>query len=410
MKIKITIIILAVLACSACKTNGSKSRSMSQSDSITVNSGNTEPFEIDITKTYPAKRVRLQEIADIEYIQLEKKENIIPDRIRYLSDSIIIACEYKHGDIIIFSGNGKFISKFNKKGRGGGEYQSIGSIAYSPEDRELFITDYLLLHRIQVYSIDGLYRRTLNHPPGSWITSIYSFDSETLLAYEDPDANARKKDNEIFTPYLFISKKNGSIVSKVNISFKKEDRISAIRVKSIDKYNNFRISITQTNIIKSNGNYIIGDLSVDTIFMVKNDKSITPIVVKNTGNDPDPNLLPFLVYKNDKYSFFSIVDFNFNLDTLTNLNNPKIDSRFLLYNASDGQINEITLYNEDYPENDINIDGIGELSQKGYAAYSIEAYKLVDAYKEENLKGELKAIASKLTDDDNRILVKIFFK
>jgi len=408
MKTKITIIILAVLACSACKTNGSKNRS--QSDSITVNSGNTGLLEIDITKEYPAKRISLQEIADIEYIQLEKKENIIPDRIRYISDSIIIAIEYKRGDIITFSGDGKFISKFNKKGRSGEEYQSIGSIAYSPEDRELFITDYLLLHRIQVYSIDGLYRRTLNHPPGAWIKRIYNFDSETLLAYEDPDDNARKKDNEIFTPYLFISKKDGSIVSKVNISFKKEDRISAIKVKSIDKYKNFQITIPQTNIVESNGNYIIGDLSVDTIFMVKNDKSITPIVVKNRGNNPDPNLLPFLVYKNDKYSFFTVIDFNLDLDTLTNLNNPKIDSRSLLYNASDGQINEITLYNEDYPENDIDIDGIGTLSQKGYAVYSIEAYKLVDAYKKENLKGELKAIASKLTDDDNRVLVKVIFK
>jgi len=408
MKTKITIIILAVLACSACKTNGSKNRS--QSDSITVNSGNTGLLEIDITKEYPAKRISLQEIADIEYIQLEKKENIIPDRIRYISDSIIIAIEYKRGDIITFSGDGKFISKFNKKGRSGEEYQSIGSIAYSPEDRELFITDYLLLHRIQVYSIDGLYRRTLNHPPGAWIKRIYNFDSETLLAYEDPDDNARKKDNEIFTPYLFISKKDGSIVSKVNISFKKEDRISAIKVKSIDKYKNFQITIPQTNIVESNGNYIIGDLSVDTIFMVKNDKSITPIVVKNRGNNPDPNLLPFLVYKNDKYSFFTVIDFNLDLDTLTNLNNPKIDSRSLLYNALDGQINEITLYNEDYPENDIDIDGIGTLSQKGYAVYSIEAYKLVDAYKKENLKGELKAIASKLTDDDNRVLVKVIFK
>jgi len=408
MKTKITIIILAVLACSACKTNGSKNRS--QSDSITVNSGNTGLLEIDITKEYPAKRISLQEIADIEYIQLEKKENIIPDRIRYISDSIIIAIEYKRGDIITFSGDGKFISKFNKKGRSGEEYQSIGSIAYSPKDRELFITDYLLLHRIQVYSIDGLYRRTLNHPPGAWIKRIYNFDSETLLAYEDPDDNARKKDNEIFTPYLFISKKDGSIVSKVNISFKKEDRISAIKVKSIDKYKNFQITIPQTNIVESNGNYIIGDLSVDTIFMVKNDKSITPIVVKNRGNNPDPNLLPFLVYKNDKYSFFTVIDFNLDLDTLTNLNNPKIDSRSLLYNALDGQINEITLYNEDYPENDIDIDGIGTLSQKGYAVYSIEAYKLVDAYKKENLKGELKAIASKLTDDDNRVLVKVIFK
>lgn len=410
MNTRITIIVLALLASWACKTNDSNSSNTSKLDSTSVNSGITEPFEIDLTKKYPVKRISLQEIADIEYIQLERRENVIADRIRYISDSLIIAIEYKRGDIITFSGDGKFISKFNKKGRSGEEYQSIGSIAYSPEDRELFITDYLLLHRIQVYSIDGLYRRTLNHPPGAWIKRIYNFDSETLLAYEDPDDNARKKDNEIFTPYLFISKKDGSIVSKVNISFKKEDRISAIKVKSIAKFKNFQITIPQTNIVESNGNYIIGDLSVDTLFMVKNDKSITPIVVKNRGNDPDPNLLPFLVFKNDKYSFFTVIDFNLDLDTLTNFNNPQINSRSLLYNASDGQINEITLYNDDYPENDIDIDGIGKLSQKGYAAYSIEAYKLVDAYKKENLKGELKAIASKLTDDDNRVLVKFIFK
>ena len=266
----------------------------------------------------------------------------------------------------------------------------------------------MLLHRIQVYSIDGLYKRTLNHP-GSWITSIYNFDSETLLAYEDPDFNTRKQNNEIFTPYLFLSKEDGSIISKANISFKKEDRVSASKVIVIDKYRSFQATISQTNIIKSNNdNYIIGDLSLDTIFMVKNDKSITPIIIKKSKNDSGTNLLSFLVYKNDKYSFFSIGDFN--LDSLRKNNNLKIDSKYLLYWASDGQVNEIKLYNEDYPEYEIDINGIGRVSQKGYASYSIEAYKLVDAFKNDNLKGELKVIASKLTDDDNRVLVKFIFK
>lgn len=409
MNNRITIIIFALLASWACKTNDSNSSNTSKLDSTTVNSVITEPFEIDLTKKYPVKRIRLQEIADIEYIQLERQENVIADRIRYISDSLIIAIEYKRGDIITFSGDGKFISKFNKKGRSGEEYQSIGHIAYSPEERELFITDYMLLHRIQVYSIDGLYKRTLNHPPGSWITSIYNFDSETLLAYEDPDFNTRKQNYEIFTPYLFLSKEDGSIISKANISFKKENWVSASKDIVIDKYRSFRATIGQTNIIKSNNdNYIIGDLSVDTIFMVKNDKSITPIIIKKSKNDSDSNLLSFLVYKNDKYSFFAIGDFN--LDSLRNNKNFEIGSKFLLYNASDRQINEITLYNEDYPDYEIDINGIGRLSQKGYASYSIEAYKLVDAFKTDNLKGELKVIASKLMDDDNRVLVKFIFK
>jgi hypothetical protein len=408
MDTKITLMLLALLSCSACKTNDSNSSNTSKLDSTTVNSVITEPFEIDLTKKYPVKRISLQEIADIEYIQLERRENVIADRIRYISDSLIIAIEYKRGDIITFSGDGKFISKFNKKGRSGEEYQSIGHIAYSPEERELFITDYMLLHRIQVYSIDGLYKRTLNHP-GLWITSIYNFDSETLLAYEDPDFNTRKQNNEIFTPYLFLSKEDGSIISKANISFKKEDRVSASKVIVIDKYRSFQATISQTNIIKSNNdNYIIGDLSLDTIFMVKNDKSITPIIIKKSKNDSDSNLLSFLVYKNDKYSFFAISDFN--LDSLRKNNNLKIDSKYLLYWASDGQVNEIKLYNEDYPEYEIDINGIGRVSQKGYASYSIEAYKLVDAFKNDNLKGELKEIASKLTDDDNRVLVKFIFK
>jgi hypothetical protein len=408
MDTKITLMLLALLSCSACKTNDSNSSNTSKLDSTTVNSVITEPFEIDLTKKYPVKKISLQEIADIEYIQLERRENVIADRIRYISDSLIIAIEYKRGDIITFSGDGKFISKFNKKGRSGEEYQSIGHIAYSPEERELFITDYMLLHRIQVYSIDGLYKRTLNHP-GSWITSIYNFDSETLLAYEDPDFNTRKQNNEIFTPYLFLSKEDGSIISKANISFKKEDRVSASKVIVIDKYRSFQATISQTNIIKSNNdNYIIGDLSLDTIFMVKNDKSITPIIIKKSKNDSGTNLLSFLVYKNDKYSFFSIGDFN--LDSLRKNNNLKIGSKYLLYRASDGQVNEIKLYNEDYPEYEIDINGIGRVSQKGYASYSIEAYKLVDAFKNDNLKGELKVIASKLTDDDNRVLVKFIFK
>ena len=51
---------------------------------------------IDVSKTYPKKEIRLQDIADIEYIPLETTDDVLLDRtvLSYLSDKYIIAHDF----------------------------------------------------------------------------------------------------------------------------------------------------------------------------------------------------------------------------------------------------------------------------------------------------------------------------
>ena len=80
----------------------------------------------DFSKNYPQKKMRLQEMADIEYVPLETTDDILLSDGAVLSavtDKYILVHETRHGDIFVFDRNtGKLYSHFNHKGQSGQEY------------------------------------------------------------------------------------------------------------------------------------------------------------------------------------------------------------------------------------------------------------------------------------------------
>ncbi len=60
---------------------------------------------VDVTKTYPKKEIVLQDIAEVEYIPLETRDDVLIDnnrRIVYCSNDTIIIHNKQRGDFLFF--------------------------------------------------------------------------------------------------------------------------------------------------------------------------------------------------------------------------------------------------------------------------------------------------------------------
>ncbi len=99
---------------------------------------------VDVTKTYPQKEIVLQDIANVEYIPLETKNDALIEDAKsvvYCSKDTIIVHNKVKGDLLFFNGKGKFISNFNRKGQSGEEYIYGFKAVFDKQQKELFISD-----------------------------------------------------------------------------------------------------------------------------------------------------------------------------------------------------------------------------------------------------------------------------
>ena len=116
-------------------------------------------------------------------------------------------------------GTGSVRSSFSHAGQGSKEYQNIIGMAVDPKAQEIFIVDYLLKYRMQVYSFTGQYKRTLPIPFKMILGSILDFSADYLLAC-DRDVDQKGISNRA-KPYMLLSKKTGEIVKELDIHFSK---------------------------------------------------------------------------------------------------------------------------------------------------------------------------------------------
>ena len=267
---------------------------------------------VDLTKKYPEKDFSIDD-AQKEFILLETTNDVLSDRdfeVLYVSDKKIVCTNRSRGDIIFFGRDGKVISYFNCKGNSGTEYNTITSIVFDESRKEVFVADYILRNQCLVYSEEGKFLRKFNFPSRSWITRLYSFNEQTLLAYNGHGPSSYQ-DNNINQnmPYIFLSKKDGSLVSRLNLSFK--NRISDNHSIRLDDGGMLFFAINSENILKYGQEFIIAERSTDTVFVLKQDKKLTPLFVRSPSVFNENNLITLSVYhKTDRYLFFSSVLYN----------------------------------------------------------------------------------------------------
>ena len=106
-------------------------------------------------------------------------------------------------------------------------------------------------------------------------------------------------------PYVFLSKKDGSIISRVNLSFSKRNSNTLVTYKGNDGMNSVTINTPHKN-VKFGQEFIIADMSTDTVFLLSQDKILKPIFVRKPSvfNNDMQQYVMVVHFKTNKYLFF----------------------------------------------------------------------------------------------------------
>lgn len=360
---------------------------------------------LDVTKDYPEKKIVLQDLADVKYIPLETKKNaLLPNSagcLGYVSDSLIVA-RTSDNEIVLFNGDGSVRSSFRHVGQGSKEYQYIIGMAVDPKAQEIFIVDYLLKYRMQVYSFTGQYKRTLPIPYKMILNSLQDFSADCLLAC-DMDVNQGISNRA--KPYMLLSKKTGEIVKELDIHFTK--RMSNRMSKPFGENQTISAALGYDPIVRCEDSYVIGDLSADTIYTYTPQGVLSPMLVRT------PSVLsmetPKVIcpdFKTGSYFFFDLVDFDFDFEARSGFS-----SKYMVYDYAAGKPYVCKLVNRDCEELSCGLGGGSHTNTVwNTTCYLIPSSDLVEQSEAGKIHGPLKEIAAGRTDDDNPVLAIVRFK
>ena len=358
---------------------------------------------IDFSKVYPKKEIRLQDIADIEYIALETTDDVLlSDKatLSYVSDKYILLHEPLRGDIYVFHRTGKIYSHFNHKGQSGREYawmESAGTV-FDEKNEEIFVCSL----SIQVYSLHGEYKRTLKHNTIENHSKVFNFDDEALFVYDDvivdPYINIETKTK----PYRLISKKDGSMISVLDIHLPK--RYSARRVQ-MSENNRYGIPLIYFPSSMCYGqDFMIADISSDTLYLLTQNRKFTPLLIRKPSvHASEPRVIWTTHLTTDKFVIIGkvLLDFNSKGGRIPNW----------MYEFETGEISEVSFLDLDAEFTKRRWGpGSSPAIAKNTTAGLIWPTSMISAYKMKQLKGDVEKFAMTLIEDDNPVVRIIKFK
>ena len=371
-------------------TTGCGERKHSTYDVITV----------DVTKRYLKKELILQDFMDVEYIALETTDEFLTQGVVMAvgKEIVIVKNRINDGDIFIFDRAGKGIRKINRKGQGGEEYNYSSEIVLDEDSNEMFIID-SQARKIQVYDLFGKFKRSFNFSDTSNYSSIFNFNKDNLISYKS------YKSTEGEQPcFLIVSKQDGNITREIRIPLKRIIKpIVTTVINGIDNYAETYLH----QIIPYFGNFLLVEASSDTVFSYLSDGTLIPFIIRTPSihfMDPEVFLHPCVL--TNHYYFIQSIKKTFDFEKgfgfpVTNL----------VFDKQENALFEPTVYNDDFTTQ-IRVGMWSNSVNHEIATFQIiEAYQLVDDYKEGRLKdGKLKEIASKLDEEDNPVIMLIKHK
>jgi len=351
---------------------------------------------INFSKDYPKKEIRLQDIADIEYVPLETTDDILLSgeaRLSFVSEKYILVHEPRHGDIFVFNRNGKIHSHFNHKGQSGQEYTWMaGGAIFDEKNEEIFVCS----QSIQVYSLLGEYKRTLKISTIENDMKVYNFDDETLLIYEGVSVDPYFKREAKAKPYTFISKKDGSVVSVLNLHLPKRysNRFPKIEGKMwapIIMYYSHNPYYGQ--------DYVIADMSSDTLYLLTTDKKLTPLLTRepsvHASIEPRTIWTPLLT--TDRFLIIGLVLMDFSS------RGGRIP--ILMYEFETGEISNVSFLGDQGKWT----PGSSSPISKNMSAKLVDSQKIINDHKRKKLGGNVEKFARTLNEDDNPVVKIVNF-
>ncbi|MDR1356210.1 MAG: 6-bladed beta-propeller [Tannerellaceae bacterium] len=379
-------ILFVTAGCVGCKPSG-----ITSNDIITV----------DVTASYPKKELILQDCFDVEYVPLETTDEFITRaNIQTISkDFIITRNGARNGEIFIFDRKGKGVRVINRFGQGANEYSSILGLTLDEEYGEIFVNNYLS-RNIPVYDLERNYKRTLKNEESISYDQINNFDRDNLICVDGDNIFDDVKRNI----FRIISKQDGSVIKEIQIIYKEKRLPKVVHNENAEYISHARNWL----IIPYGDSRVLVDTSSDTIYKFQPDHNMVPFMIRTPSiQSMYPGVFLFPGVLTDRYYFMETVKTEYNFETTEGW--PSID---LMYDRQEKAIFEHVIYNDDFSTKR-PVNTAFELTPLAYDlidkevafAEKIEAFELVEAYKEGKLKGRLAEIAAGLDEEDNAVIM-----
>ncbi len=360
---------------------------------------------IDVSTNYPEKKLYIQDIADVEYLALETDENYLFSYLSGISEHFVIGANHVENSFVFFSREtGKPVSKISRYGNGPEEYNLPVSFVYSEEDDEFFILDYPA--GIKVYGRDGSYKRKLQFRERSYIGSpeaFYDYDTENLLYYDGFQGSI----NDYSTAFVMVSKKDGSITKEIPIPYKKK-----INLMFTQKSDENAIIGTMPNVyfaVRNGKDFLLTDYSSGTVYRLSPEKTLHPVLVRKPSiQTMEPKIILNSWLEVKEYLFFSTnkLEVDWNAPS-------EFAEKGLLVEKRSGDVYQAIVQMNDYKGKILHL-GPAVLSRSlrdtrtGFIA--LPAAELSDAYAAGKLSDKLKETASRLTENDESVVMILQFK
>ena len=296
--------------------------------------------QIDVRTSYPEKEICLQDVADVSYIPLDSKDDILfRGHVRSFSDKGIVILDDQNHALLFFNKHGKFLNAISRRGQGPEEYSMMFNALVDWDKEEVFVFD--SASKIVVYSLDGTFKRRLSFDLHLGQHDAYIWSDGQLISYQNGN---RDKDGNLIPhqPVVLISKTDGKLDS---LSYTKEhDFPTFIGSKQMN------IRISWPSLTKLNGDVYVNDVSADTIYHLDvRTKALQPVMTRTpsvTLDDLDGFLMD-LYGITPQYYFLHFRARQASMDSHFMMIDEK--SKNAVYDRKDGKIYHPKFTNKDYP-------------------------------------------------------------
>lgn len=354
---------------------------------------------IDVAKSYPTKKLIIQDFAKVEYVPLETTDSFLTQaNIRTISKKYIVATNYRNdGNIFIFDRlTGKGLKVINRLGQSGEEYTGASDIVVSEEADEMYISDYSA-RKILVYDLNGNFKRSFNFADTSYYTYLAEYDAKHLIAFKGYSPGIEQE----HSCHILLSKKDGHVVKEIQVPIEKPETVVWMEGEA---------TITpQFGLTTATPLYWgLTRMSSDTIYHFTEDRQLRPALVRIPSiHSMDKKKFLSLVAENDRYCFLHVLEKDFDLNTMKGFG-----TKNLIYDKFEQATFTPVLLNDDFSEEmQISIGVHKVQADRSILSFqTLEASELIEANEKGILKENLKKFIPRLEEDSNPILMIISTK
>ena len=352
--------------------------------------------EVDVTQAKRFAPLKVSEKATVEFIPLETNADFLLDRVAgaliNVTENYIVTVNITEGKLFVFSRQGKALHTFCRKGQGPEEFVYPIAVRVDEKSKEIFVLDY---QKVQVYSLTGRYKRSLNIPENVKIGSMFNYDDKHLICYDNHNLD-RQGEKVTEQPFFLFSKKDGKIT---RIPLTIQNRIGQSMYIERDGK---KMVVTMNNIapmVKNGDEVVLSDMGSDVVYLYKKGK-VTPLLKRNPGTmDFNPRSAMGVVMK--------LGDIVWLREVKKEVKGPRPDINMLTYDVATGEVNNLVLWDDVNFTNPYSVQSRNERQELPYncTAANFQPDYLKKLNEQGRLTGRLKELAEEMLEDDNPLLI-----